>query len=70
MATAVVWLERCIVKNVCVCVCGKYVRSYWNVCSVFNVNICYLTKLKLASGNAYNCNDRSGINLKGRDVFF
>ena len=35
---------------------------------IFNVNICYLTKLKLASGNAYNCNDRSGV--KGKDVFF
>lgn len=38
--------------------------------SVFNVNICYLMKLKLASGNAYNCNDRSGINLKEKMYFF
>lgn len=34
-----------------------------------NVNV-YLTKLKLASGNAYNCNDRSGVNLKEEMYFF
>lgn len=29
-----------------------------------------LTKLKLASVNAYICNDRSGIHFKEEDVFF
>lgn len=41
------------------------------MCVVFNVCIiCYLVKLKLASGNAYGCNDRSGINLKEKMYFF
>ena len=35
-----------------------------------NVDIRYFTKLKLASGNAVDCNDRSGMHLKGKDVFF
>lgn len=40
------------------------------MCGVFNVDICYLTMLKLASGNTYNCNDRSGVNLKEKMYFF
>lgn len=44
-----------IKKKKCVRVWVVYM---WEVviwtCVVFNVNICYLTKLKLASGNAYN----------------
>lgn len=40
------------------------------MCGVFNVNICSLTKLKLASGNAYYCNDRSGTSLKEKMYFF
>lgn len=40
------------------------------MCGILNVNICYLTKLKLASGNAYYCNDRSGVCLKEEMYFF
>lgn len=36
----------------------------------FTVYICYLTKLKLASGNAYICNDRSGMKLRGKRSIF
>lgn len=40
-------------------------------CAVyFNVNMRYHTKLKLASGNAYNCSDRSGTSLKEKMYFF
>lgn len=34
-------------------------------CVVCNVDICYLTKLMLASGHAYSCDDRSRVNIKG-----
>lgn len=55
----------------CARVCGIHERSvFLGVCGVFNVYICYLTKLKLASGNAHYCNDRSGADLKEEMYFF
>lgn len=47
--------------------CGVHVRG---VCGLFNVYVCYLTQLKLASGNAHNCNDRSGMNFKRKICIF
>lgn len=40
------------------------------MCVVFKVDVCYLIKLKLASGNACNCNDRSGMSFKENMYFF
>lgn len=44
------------------------------LCGIFEkllyVMFIFVIKLKLASGNAYNCSDRSGTNLKEKDVFF
>lgn len=57
----------CCSRKIIVCVCG--VKVFSGMCE-FNVNICYLTKLKLASGNAYSCNDRSGIHVKKKMYFF
>lgn len=37
---------------------------------VFNVSICYFTNYKLASGNAYICNDRSGMHFKSKKMYF
>lgn len=56
-------------QRVCVCSWEECAREHTRMC-VFNVNICYFTKLKLASGNAYNCNDRSGMKIREKDVFF
>lgn len=39
-------------------------------CLLYLMVICYHTKIKLASGDAYNCNDRSGITLKEKLYFF
>lgn len=55
------------------CVCLWHTRAkcfFGRVCGVFNVYIWYLTKLKLASGNAHYCNDRSGADLKEEMYFF
>lgn len=37
---------------------------------MFDVDICFLTMLKLASGKACDCNDRSGMKFQGKYLFF
>lgn len=63
--------NSCVVERMLkMCECS--IHENWLLeCVVFlMLIICYLTHLKLASGNAYNCNDRSGMSLKENMYFF
>lgn len=68
-------MSECACVRACACVVGcvrgweMYMQDVLGMYGVLNVNI-YFTKLKLASGNAYNCNDRSGMSVKEKFCFF
>lgn len=55
-------------------VAERPLKHMTGLCGIFEkllyVMFIFVIKLKLASGNAYNCSDRSGTNSKEKDVFF
>lgn len=66
-----------VVQQLCGRESVQHVRlSMWHICEklfldcVMYLNVLYVMKLKLASGNAYYCNDRSGIKQKEEMYFF